>query len=200
MEVRKSTRKWKWLSCVWLFAAPWTGQNTGVGSLSLLQGIFLTQGSNPGPLYCRRILYHLSHEGSPYLHEWCARYFFMHMHIWTMRPHGYPKGSLITFAPTKINIGQYQCNSQSMCPFGLIFLFPDGNREEVTGVYFCEHHAEEQQRPQALCTRCTILGEKVALCYRCTCSLWERLDHTVGFALSGLNGTACWIHQEFQVC
>ena len=33
---------------------------------SLLQGIFLTQGSNLGLLYCRQILYHLSHQGSPY--------------------------------------------------------------------------------------------------------------------------------------
>ena len=42
--------------------SPWNspGQNTGVGSLSLLQGIFPTQGVNPGPLYCRQILYHLS--------------------------------------------------------------------------------------------------------------------------------------------
>ena len=39
-------------------------QNTGVGSLSLLQGIFPTQGSNPGLLHCRRILYQLSHKGS----------------------------------------------------------------------------------------------------------------------------------------
>ena len=41
------------------------GQNTGVGSLSLLQGIFPTQGSNLGPLHCRRVLYQLSHQGSP---------------------------------------------------------------------------------------------------------------------------------------
>ena len=41
------------------------GQNTGVGSLSLLQGIFPTQGSNPGLPHCRRILYQLSHQGSP---------------------------------------------------------------------------------------------------------------------------------------
>ena len=40
-------------------------QNTGVDSLSLLQGIFLTQGSNPGLLHCRQILYQLSHKGSP---------------------------------------------------------------------------------------------------------------------------------------
>ena len=41
------------------------GQNTGVGSLSLLQGIFPTQGSNLGLLHCRRILDQLSHKGSP---------------------------------------------------------------------------------------------------------------------------------------
>ena len=46
--------------------SPWNspGQNTGVGSLSLLQGIFPTQGSNPGLLHCRRILYQLSHKRS----------------------------------------------------------------------------------------------------------------------------------------
>ena len=38
--------------------------NTGVGSLSLLQGIFPTQGLNPGHPHCGRILYQLSHEGS----------------------------------------------------------------------------------------------------------------------------------------
>ena len=43
------------------------GQNTGVDSLSLLQGIFSTQGLNPDVLHCRQILYHLSHQGSPVL-------------------------------------------------------------------------------------------------------------------------------------
>ena len=41
------------------------GKNTGVGCHFLLQGIFLTQGSNPGLLHCRQILYHLSHQGRP---------------------------------------------------------------------------------------------------------------------------------------
>ena len=47
--------------------SPWNspGQNTGVGSLSLLQGIFPAQGSNPGLPHCRRILHQLSHKGSP---------------------------------------------------------------------------------------------------------------------------------------
>ena len=48
------------------------GQNTGVGSLSLLQGIFPTQGSNPGLLHCRQIHYQLSHSGSPRILEWVA--------------------------------------------------------------------------------------------------------------------------------
>ena len=42
-----------------------TGKNTGGGCHSLLQGIFLIQGWNPGLLNCRQILYHLSHQGSP---------------------------------------------------------------------------------------------------------------------------------------
>ena len=47
--------------------SPWNspGQNTGVGSLSLLQGIFPTQGSNPGLPHCRWMLYQPSHKGSP---------------------------------------------------------------------------------------------------------------------------------------
>ena len=65
------------LSSVWLFATPWIyspwnspGQNTGVGSLSLLQGIFPTQRSNPGLPHCRQILYQLNHKGSPRILEW----------------------------------------------------------------------------------------------------------------------------------
>ena len=41
------------------------GKNTGVGCHALLQGIVPTQGSNPGLPHCRRILHHLSHQGSP---------------------------------------------------------------------------------------------------------------------------------------
>ena len=51
--------------------SPWNspGQNTGVGSRSLLQGIFPTQELNPGLLHCRWILYQLSHKGSPRILE-----------------------------------------------------------------------------------------------------------------------------------
>ena len=73
------------LSTVWLFATPLThivhgliyspwnspGQNTGIGSLSLLQGIFLTQQLKPGLPHCR-ILYQLSHKGSLRILKWVA--------------------------------------------------------------------------------------------------------------------------------
>ena len=64
-------------SLVWLSATLWTVARQALRSMgfsrqeywngchSLLQGIFPTQGSNPGLLHCRQILYHLSHQGSP---------------------------------------------------------------------------------------------------------------------------------------
>ena len=66
--------KVKSLSCVRLFATPWTvslpgssggGKSTGVGCHFLLQGIFPTQGSNPCLPHCKLILYQLSHKRSP---------------------------------------------------------------------------------------------------------------------------------------
>ena len=52
------------------FLCPWDfpGKNTGVGCHFLLQGIFQAQGSNPGLLHCRQMLYPLSHQGSPYMY------------------------------------------------------------------------------------------------------------------------------------
>ena len=46
------------------------GKNTEVGCHALLQGIFPTQGLNPGLLHCRQILYCLSHQGNPRILEW----------------------------------------------------------------------------------------------------------------------------------
>ena len=72
-------RKWKSLSPIRLCYplgcnSPWNspGQNTGVGRLSLLQGIFPTQGLNPGLPHCGQILYQLSHKESPRTLEWVA--------------------------------------------------------------------------------------------------------------------------------
>ena len=72
-----SVGKWKSLSHVWPFATLRTIQSMKfsrpeywVSSLSLLQGIFPTQGLNPGLPHCRQILYQLSHKGSPRILEW----------------------------------------------------------------------------------------------------------------------------------
>ena len=68
------------------------GLNTGVGSLSLLQGIFPTQESNPGLSHCRWILYQLSHEGSPKILEWVAlqhsvrKGMKLGIHLWEPEP------------------------------------------------------------------------------------------------------------------
>ena len=53
---------------------PWNsaGKNIGMGSLSLLQGIFQTQGSNPGFPHSRQILSQLSHKGGPRILDWVA--------------------------------------------------------------------------------------------------------------------------------
>ena len=53
--------------CDHMDCSPWNspGQYTGVGSHSILQGVFPTHGSNPGLLHCRWIIYQLSHKGSP---------------------------------------------------------------------------------------------------------------------------------------
>ena len=60
-----------------LLYTPWNSpvQNTGVGSLSLLQEIFPTQELNSGLLHCRQIIYQLSLKGSPRILEWVAHPF-----------------------------------------------------------------------------------------------------------------------------
>ena len=51
------------------------GQNTGVGSRSLLQGIFPTQGSNPVLPHCREILYQLSYQGG----QNCSKQYYLNL-------------------------------------------------------------------------------------------------------------------------
>ena len=98
--------------CLWSHGlySPWKslGQNTGVGSHSLLQEIFPTQGSNPGLPHHRQILYQLSHQGNlkileeeaypiPSISSWCrnqtaisciAGGFFTTMHVNSHHPTG----------------------------------------------------------------------------------------------------------------
>ena len=65
-------------------------KNTGVGCYALLQGIFPTQGSNPGLPHCRQILYHLSHQGSPRILELVA-YLFSREASWPRNQSGSPE-------------------------------------------------------------------------------------------------------------
>ena len=131
--------KWKSLSLVWLFAAhdlynPWNspGQNTGVGKLSLLQGIFPTQGSNPGLPHCRWFLYQLklSHKGSISFSNWL---------IDLLAVQGTPKSPSTTiksinssalsllYGPTLTSICDYWKNQNSGkdCYFLLQGIFPN---------------------------------------------------------------------------
>ena len=64
---------------------PWysPGKNTGVGCHFLLQGIFLTQGSNPGLLHCRQVLYHWAPREAPNIH--CQRR--GHIKAWISEDH-----------------------------------------------------------------------------------------------------------------
>ena len=65
---------WSDLAAAAVLYSAWNSPdlNTGVSSLSLLQGVFPTQGSNPGLLHCGWILYQLSHKSSPRILEWVA--------------------------------------------------------------------------------------------------------------------------------
>ena len=71
-KVKMPVTQWCPTLCNRMDCSPWdsSGQNTGMGGCSLLQGIFPTQGSNPGLPQCRWILYQLSHQGSPRILEW----------------------------------------------------------------------------------------------------------------------------------
>ena len=76
--------KWKSFSRVWLFMHS-PGQNTGVGSLSLLQGIFPNLGIEPRSLTLQADSLQLSHKGSPRIVEWLA-YPFYSWSSWPRNP------------------------------------------------------------------------------------------------------------------
>ena len=93
------------------------GQNTGVGSRSLLQGIFPTQGSNPGLLHCKQILYQLSHREA----LWGLRLslifpvFIWSSSHWLVPPHTVRGGSSLKYclwkSPTLRRLGPQQWES-----------------------------------------------------------------------------------------
>ena len=86
------THKWKSLSCVQLFATPWTIQSMEFskpeywsGYLFPSPGDLPNQGSNPGLPHCMQILYQLSHKGSPRILEWVS-YSFSSRSTWPRNP------------------------------------------------------------------------------------------------------------------
>ena len=70
-----------------IMSADSPSRNTGVGCQALLQGIFPTQGLNPGFPHCRQILYHLSHHGS-YLHIVHSQTWMLHAYYIFKREEG----------------------------------------------------------------------------------------------------------------
>ena len=76
--------KWKWLSCVQLFATPCNVACQALLSMEISRQEHWSglpcppprdlpiKGSNPGLLYYKQILYHLNHQGSPRILEWVA--------------------------------------------------------------------------------------------------------------------------------
>ena len=81
-----------------------------MGSLSLLQGIFPTQGLNPGLLHARWILYQLSHKGSPWILEWVA-YPFSSRSSWPRSQTGISciaSGFFINWAIREVSMKKYR--------------------------------------------------------------------------------------------
>ena len=126
--------KWKSKSLgrVQLFATPWIiqsmyspGQNTGVGTLFLLQGIFPNQRLNPGLPHCRWILYQLSHKESPRILEWVA-YPFSIRSSWPRNQTGVSCIAVRFFTSWDIRETLYdsyiQVNALLFCFFWLIIL------------------------------------------------------------------------------
>ena len=117
--------------------SPWNspGQNPGVSSLSLLQGIFPTQGSNTDLLYCRRILYQLSYQGSTIWAELSGKDLSL-CHVasarldigWFAPRMTYSHGG--SFAPSYqlvLRKGWWPGNSVPLCLGSLLWAFPEAS-------------------------------------------------------------------------
>ena len=89
------------------------GMNTRVGCHALLQGIFPTQGSNPGLPPCRQILYHLSHKPQPWLPTWPPKAL-----LWSLRDVAPPGGMLGNFSGVG-KAGQPGSGTSLLCSFSV---------------------------------------------------------------------------------
>ena len=141
--------------------SPWNspGQNTRVGSLSLLQWIFLTQGSNRGLLYCRRILYQPSHQGSPHIYKSPANCVAHKPAVWTgsnrtaclcsMQGWGWGRGSLYyTTHSHGSQAGLLPAGSSATCGQWPWLLSP--GRPQATGLPHSTAARFPQQHPQEM--------------------------------------------------
>ena len=89
---------------------PGKPKNTGVGSLSLLQGIFLTQELNQGLLHCRQILYQLRYQGSPELYVSIETFKYVHIYRLPLKPPHLFNLKALCKRPSDIN-----CDSSCWC-------------------------------------------------------------------------------------
>ena len=96
----------------YLLLLEWVGQNTGVGSLSLLWGIFPTQSLNPGLPHCRWIIYQLSHKRNMLFFRFLVVYVFMYECV-------YPSIRLNLYQYKFISIYLYTKNWFDLLPFML---------------------------------------------------------------------------------
>ena len=110
---------------------PWDfpGKSTGVDCRFLLQGIFPTQGLNPGLPHCRETLYRLSQQGSQYS-KWCWGKVSTLLGISNQNPRRPPPAALVDFS-------RRQCLDASQL---LNYLVQDGECQRfpyIMGIQLC---------------------------------------------------------------
>ena len=108
-----------------------SGKNTGVGSLSLLQRIFLTQELKRCVLHCRRILYQLSYQGSPYICMCVCVCVYIYTHMYIVAVVQLPSCVLLFVTPwtaayqAPLSMGFSKQECWMGCHFLLQGIFPD---------------------------------------------------------------------------
>ena len=136
------------------------GKNTGVGCHALLQGIFPTQGSNPGLPQYRQILNHLSYWGNPRILEWVAYpfdsgYFWPRNQTWSSLPAELPwKPHLLIYLPIYWKLWLHIHITNSNPSTELIYSFPylHLSSAQTTRLHYLYFICSFDQ-PYCICTR-----------------------------------------------
>ena len=147
---------WKSLNHGRLFMNSWatqfmkfSGQSTGVGSLSLLQGLFPFQGSNPGLLLCRQVFSPTELPGKP-------KYSRLSISWRIHEPElddSHINGHYVHFKPKKLPVFQssypfahvlypWAIKNESSCHYTLLMLFPLCPRDSVSSRYLILYRKE----------------------------------------------------------